>query len=515
MINSDASVDAAGKTIGRYRVVEEYPLNPPYAHVKILFDSIDKIHFYEVNEPELSADEKELLDEIKKRLYEHISVSIEKIEDLQKYLEGKVDEIIKRYKLKVTGSQLDRILYYVVRDALGYDKIDPIMRDYMIEDISGDGWGVPVYVYHRKYYSLRSNVVFNRDEMDSFIYRLAQKSGKHVSMAKPLLDATLPNGDRLQLTLGDEITTRGSTFTIRKFRTEPITPIDLLGFGTFSPEMIAYLWLAVEHRKSILIAGGTASGKTSTLNAICMFIPPESKVVTIEDTREINLKQENWIPSVTREVEERGGQIDMYTLLKAALRQRPEFLLVGEVRGEEAYVLFQAMATGHTTYSTLHADSADAVIRRLINPPINVPFILLEGLNIILVQGIVKLGTRRVRRCRQILEVTGLDIENKKLNTNELFRWRPDDTFEFSGESKILMEIMNTLNINEEQLAEEFNNRAGIIKWMQEKKIERFGEFMKVINEYYADPDEIIEQIKADLKYKKERGSYPPEFSIP
>jgi flagellar protein FlaI len=203
-----------------------------------------------------------------------------------------------------------------------------------------------------------------------------------------MLDATMPDGSRIQMTLSAEVTTKGSTFTIRKFRSDPITPTDLIEYNTMSPELIAYMWMAVENGINALIAGGTASGKTSTLNALALFIPRESKIVSIEETREINLPHKNWIPGVTRvgfgeRIKDRLiGEIDLFDLMKAALRQRPEYILVGEIRGREAYVLFQAMATGHTTYSTVHADSAKSLIHRLEGKPIEIPRALLQSLDI-------------------------------------------------------------------------------------------------------------------------------------
>ena len=246
------------------------------------------------------------------------------------------------------------------------------------------------FLYHRKFGSLKSNIQFDTaDDLNSFVYRLAQKCGKHISIAEPMLDATMPDGSRIQMTLSDEITTHGSTFTIRKFRSDPFSPPDLVEFNTMSSEMIAYMWIAVENRINMLFAGGTASGKTTSLNALSLFIPAEAKIVSIEETREINLPHPNWIPGVARTgfgqvvADKVVGEIDTYDLMKAALRQRPEYIIVGEIRGREAYVLFQAMATGHATYSTVHADSAHSLIHRLEGKPINIPRVMLQSLDVV------------------------------------------------------------------------------------------------------------------------------------
>ncbi len=475
----------------RDKEIERYTVNEPYAAIRIVDSSLP---LYQVLEPKLSNGEEELLKEIKNHLYETLAVSFASVTDPDEFLREKVEALVEDLSMEIRPERLDMVMYYIRRDLIGYGKLDPITRDKMAEDISADGPGIPLYVYHRKYGSIETNVQFDKPELDAMIYKLAQRSGRHISMAKPLLDASLPNKDRLQLSIGSEVTTRGSTFTIRKFKGIPITPIELIDYGTFSVEMIAYLWMAVENGSNILISGGTATGKTTVLNAISMFIPPESKIVSIEDTREINLSHQNWIPSLTREAEEGGRAIEMFDLLRAALRQRPEYILVGEVRGKEAYTLFQAMATGHITLSTVHADSADAVVKRLTKAPIDVPLMLLDSLDIIPIQRSVKVGNKRVRRCAQIIEVTGVDFDNDALKTNELFSWRPDE-FTFTGESNVFVGIMDTLNMNENELKEEFARRVRIVEGMRKKGMNDFESLCEIVFEYRINPEEIEKRI--------------------
>jgi flagellar protein FlaI len=475
----------------RGREIERYAVNEPYAAIRIINSSPP---LYEVVEPNLTRGEIELLKEIKNHLYETIDVSFARVTDPDGFLREKVEALVGDLSMEISPERMDTIMYYVKRDFIGYGKLDPIIRDKMAEDISADGPGIPLYVYHRKYGSIGTNVRFDKPELDAMIYKLAQRAGRHISMAKPLLDASLPTKDRLQLSIGHEVTTRGSTFTIRKFKEIPITPIELIDYGTFSVEMIAYLWMAVENGSNILISGGTASGKTTVLNAVAMFIPPESKIVSIEDTREINLMHQNWIPAVTREAEEGGRSIEMFDLLRAALRQRPEYILVGEVRGREAYTLFQAMATGHITLSTVHADSADAVVKRLTKPPIDVPLMLLDSLEIIPIQRSVKVGNKRVRRCTQIMEVTGIDFDSETLKTNELFSWRPDE-FMFKGESNVFAEIMEKLNMSEKKLSEEFARRVRILEWMRKSGMTDFQSLSELIFEYSINPEAVEKRI--------------------
>ena len=473
--------------------LEMYPVNEPYANIMITATSPS---IYKVSEVSLTRGEEELLKEIKTHLYETLDVHFAGVKKAEEFIEKKVGEIIEEFPLEqhLSPESMDKIMYYIKRDLIGYGKFDPIIRDTMAEDISADGPGIPLFVYHRTYGSIETNIRFDKEELDAAIYKMAQRSGRHISLAKPLLDAALPNQDRLQLSMGSEVTTRGSTFTIRKFKEIPITPLDLVNYGTFSLEMIAYLWMAVDNGANILIAGGTASGKTTVLNAIAMFIPPESKIISIEDTREINLMHANWIPALTREVEEGGYGIEMYDLLRTALRQRPEYVLVGEVRGKEAHTLFQAMATGHITLSTMHADSAETVVKRLTKRPIDVPLMLLDSLDIIPIQRMTRMGDRAIRRCTKIIEVTGVDFETESLKTNELFNWIPD-VFEFRGESEVFVKIMERLNMNEDELSEEFARRRGILEGMQKRGMSDFQSLNKVLFEYNVDPEETEKRI--------------------
>jgi type IV secretory pathway ATPase VirB11/archaellum biosynthesis ATPase len=359
--------------------VEFHTMRTGRAFVRLLYDNATNSYMYEVIEPKLNNTEMEVFHFLRETLIRTLDgrQGRDPNTDWDEILLNAIQQAILDHSVLVDQVSTQRIQYHLVRDFLGYGPIDTMMQDPMLEDLSCDGPGIPIYVFHRKYESIRSTVTFPDEEtLDSFVIRLAQRSGKHISIAEPILDATLPDGSRLQTTLSREVTTRGSSFTIRKFRADPFTPPDLVGYNTMDSRMAAYMWLVVENGSSMIMAGGTASGKTTTLNATCQFVPPEKKIVSIEDTREINLNHENWIAGVTRAGfggqivgGKPAGAIDMYKLLEAALRQRPEYLLVGEVRGPEALTLFQAMATGHTVYSTMHADSVASAVYRLENPP--------------------------------------------------------------------------------------------------------------------------------------------------
>lgn len=370
--------------------LDEYWLNEPFAKVVIRGDE------YIVLEPPLSDEERRLLEKVRLELRNELFLKdVLQLLDKEKIL---FNEMMKRLR-GVSIETVGKIWYYLRRDSIGYGKIDPILRDRYIEDISCSGYELPVYVYHRAYGSLRTNITFSRDELDDFVLKLAQKANVQLSLENPIADSILPTGERIQLTFRDVVSTRGSSFSIRKSAEEPITPIDLIAWGTATPEVMAFLWLCVEAKKNVLIIGPTASGKTTLLNAISMFIPKNAKIVSIEDTRELKLPHENWIPFLAKDFDE------MFELLKASLRQRPEYILLGEIRGREAVILFQAMSTGHASYATLHAGDVKSAINRLIHDPINVPSAMFDALDYVVVLHMMWKGGRVVRSIRGIYEV--------------------------------------------------------------------------------------------------------------
>lgn len=401
----------------------------------------------------------------------------------------------------------EKIFYHIFREFLGYGKIDIIMEDEGIEDISCDGHLVPIFIYHKKYAAISTNIQFDNElELNSFVVRLAQLSGKQISIYSPIVDGKLPDGSRLQTTLARTVT-QGSTFTIRKFKENPLTPIDLIDYKSLSFEMAAYFWIAIEKGASILFCGGTASGKTTALNALSLFIPSQHKIVTIEDTREVNLPHKNWIAGTTREGfssadEKTGKDIDMFDLIRAALRQRPKVVMVGEVRGREAYSLFQAMATGHTSYSTVHASDIHTLIQRLENPPISLPRALLTSLDIIVFQNAIDLKGKTVRRMTSVTEIVKLDPDTNQLIFMEPFRWisKTDDRFENTGTSKILNNIKIQNNWSDNELAQEIENRVLILRWMLEKNIRDYVGVGSIVNLYSKHPDELLEKAKEELK---------------
>jgi flagellar protein FlaI len=484
---------------------EAYPIEEPFVYAAVIRDPDTQKIRYEIIEPTLLIEEEKQLKEIKSLLREEIDITPKDLETREKateFLKNKVKEIIKNYHIKIAEEAVDKLLYYIVRDFLGFGKIDPLMKDHLIEDISADGVNIPLYVWHRMYESLPTNIIFkDENELNSFVIRLAYLTKKNISIASPMLDASLPDGSRIQLTYGNEVTRRGSTFTIRRFRVDPLTISDLITFNTLSSDIAAYFWYIIENRASVLVAGGVAAGKTSTLNCLSMFIKPELKVVSVEDTAELNLPHENWIPSVVRTgygFEDKGsGAISPFDLLKAAVRQRPDYIIVGEVRGEEAYTLFQAMATGHLGMCTIHAESVDAVIHRLESEPMNIPPSLLTMIDVIMVQIRTEIDGKPARRAFSIAEMMGLNQKTKELKTNDVFQWNAkNDSFTYSGRSFILERNMKKFGLEESEVRKEILRRKTVLEWMAKNNIRRYTDVANVIREYYAEPARIYRKAR-------------------
>lgn len=485
------------------------PRNPSpgqkiYASANILWSPRESSLVYFLLEPKLNGDEKFLLNKIKNSLIEKFDVDFTKLRkgEAREYLRKGFEEIVRVMAGAIPQARQQDILYYLERDFIGLGIIEPLMQDPNIEDISCDGLQIPIFIYHRNSNigTLRTNVMFeNSEELDSFMNKLAQRSGKSISVASPLVDASLPDGSRIQLTLGTDIARRGSNFTIRKFTEEPLSPIHMLKFGTIDSKILAYLWMLIEYGKSTLIGGGTATGKTSLLNALSLFIKPELKIVTIEDTAELRLPHSHWVPQVARQpMSEMGGkkmgEVDMFDLLRESLRQRPDFIIVGEVRGKEAYVLFQQIATGHPGLATMHADTIEKLVDRLTTPPIELPPSLIENLDVIIFLVRVKHGNKYVRRISSIFEVTGFDRENKVPITNEVFRWDPvNDKFMTVNPSIVLRKLSGATGINETAIQKDIGKRAKIINWLAEKNFTDYRIFANAMKLYYTQQDRLDE----------------------
>ena len=470
-----------------------------FAYAKISWDDNRKSLIYYVIEPRLDENLNNIIKQTIHKLEDRLDVPLDSLRDpsvVKDYVLRKVDQIWDEYGVNIPSKYEPYVKYYILRDTIGYGKIDPLMNDPKIEDISCNGVNIPIFIFHRNPYigEIQTNIVFTSDEeLDSFVMKLALRTGRSLSVAHPLLDGILPDGSRIQITYGRDISRKGSTFTIRKFSKDPFTPIDLINYGTADMGLLSYIWTLVEEGKSILISGGTATGKTSFLNAISLFIKPEKKIVSIEDTPELKLPHPNWLAEVSRSgFGPKGyGEVTLVDLLKAALRQRPDYIIVGEVRGPEAYILFQAMATGHPGLGTIHADTFEALIDRLISPPINLPPVLLEVLDAVVFLKRVKYHNKYVRRVDKIYEIVRWNKRKKDVDRVISFEWNPkDDTF-ISRESVLLKEIMEFRNWTEKELQTNLKFKAKILEYLWKNKIRYYEDVAKYIELYYSNPEEL------------------------
>jgi len=486
-----------------------YPLNPSkpkqgekvFAYANIKWNPELNELVYNVLEPKITPGDEELIKKIIKILEERLDIDFSKLGEIKgkEILRREIEKELSKEGI-TTEPKRSVIIYYIERDIIGFGKIDALMRDPNIEDISVDGINVPIYIYHRnpKFASMRTNLFFRtKEELDDFVIRLAQKCNKTISVAEPLMDASLPDGSRVQATLGTDIAMKGSNFTIRKFTDKPLTPVHMLKYKTLNSLQLAYLWLAIENRKTVLISGGTATGKTSLLNALSLFIKPNLKIVSIEDTAELRLPHIHWIPQVARtplSLKHRKGEVTLFDLLRSSLRQRPDYIIVGEVRCKEAFVMFQQIATGHAALSTIHAASIPQLIDRLITPPISLPPSLIENIDIIIFLVLTKLRESYVRRADSILEVLG--VENNKPVTKEVFKWKPaTDTFETTKKSTVLKNIAERLGMTEDTVKQELANRKKILEWMYNEGIYDYKDVARVINSYYTNPETVLNMI--------------------
>ncbi|AUV81502.1 secretion system protein E [Salinigranum rubrum] len=397
--------------------------------------------------------------------------------------------------------QVEKLLYYLRRDFIGYERIDGIKHDINVEDISCDGYNSPVFVYHSDYEQIISNVYHGKAELDDFVVKLAQRSGKGISKRSPQVDATLPDGSRAQLTLGQEVSDHGTNYTIRQFKDVPFTPIDLICWNTFSLDEMAFLWLCIENHKSLIFAGGTASGKTTSLNAVSLFIPSNSKIVSIEDTREVELPQRNWIASVTRPsfAEDDGGDVDEFALLEAALRQRPDYIVMGEIRGEEGRTLFQVMSTGHTTYTTFHADSVGEVLKRFTTEPINVSKTMFTALDLVSIQTSTRVGGNKVRRNKSLTEINHYDAENDEINVQDVYQWQAEtDEFLKMGNSNTLEEIMFDRGWTAEKLDRELFKRQLVLAYLIDRELNSYAQVAATFQAFINDQETILSLIADD-----------------
>ena len=473
-----------------YTQVESYPLNPPFSYAWIFQDESEGGYFYAVDELALTREERESYKQLKNIL--ELDLKAPKIDEtLVESFHRQLPTIIEEHQKAFEGASqvgMRKITYYLEKDLIGYGKIDGLMSDPLIEDISCLGVNKPIYIYHRKYANARTNVIYaEEEELDDFITRVVHRQGKHVSIAHPIVDVTLPGKHRLAISFGKETTPAGTTFTIRKFREDPLTIVDLIINETIDESIGAYLWMLMENKMSVMIVGPTGAGKTTALNAIACLVRPDHKMISVEEVQEVNLPQENWVSTVARTGfgGDSQGEVTLYDLIKSAVRHRPALILVGEVRGEEAYVLFQALATGHGGLCTMHADDVETVIKRLTQPPMNIPQSILSLMNcVIVVKQVKNLSSNPQERklsSRRFVKIAEIDSNGVPI---EVFNWNMStDTFQQTlDRSYLFTKIAKNLDAPLSVVEQEFERRKQILLKMVEKNLRDFRSVHKALN---------------------------------
>ncbi|MHC1757314.1 MAG: type II/IV secretion system ATPase subunit [Methanosarcina sp.] len=403
---------------------------------------------------------------------------------------GKTFRTRKLQKVSVTPEEFNAIKYLMIRDKVRMGMLEPLLLDSNIEDISCSGLG-RIFVEHNVFSSLKTTISFEEiEELNSFIIQMSEKVGKPITYRDPIVDTALPDGSRINIVFGEDVSRRGSNFTIRKFMRTPISIFELIEFGTIDYTMAAYMWMMLRAGMNCFFSGETASGKTTMMNAMTTFLPPDSKIVSIEDTPELQVPHKNWTREVTRTTrDDSGSDISMFDLLKASLRQRPNEIIIGEIRGVEGNIAFQAMQTGHPVMSTFHAASVEKLIQRLTGDPINVPKNYVDNLNVVLILSTVNVpGKGLGRRVMSINEIIGYDSANQAFNFMDIFKWDPGtDTFKFTGKNNSYLlehKIAPRLGISENQVRKiysELDKRERILRKIHQANIINFYELFNTL----------------------------------
>jgi len=479
-----------------FNEVETYPLKPPFSYASIVQNEATSELLYIVDELSLDKEEKEAYNRVK-NVTEYELKAPEAEEPLTESFHRQLPIILEKHPkilLGITPIGIRKIEYYLERNTIGYSKIDPVMNDPNVEDIRCGGLGKPIFLWHRVYENIKTNVFFSdEEELNDFVMKIVHKAGKHISIAFPIVDVTLPGKHRLAVSYGKETTPFGTSFTIRKFREDPFTIIDLINNETTSESIAAYLWLLVENKMPIMIVGATGAGKTTALNAVACLIRPNHKIITVEEVAEINLPHENWTSTIARSGfgAEKEGEITLYDLIKSAVRHRPDLITVGEIRGEEAYVLFQALATGHGGLCTMHAEDVETAIKRLTQPPMNIPESIITLMNCLIVvrhvQTPVVLECGKKLSSRKFVQVSEIKDANSYI---DVFNWNASsDTFqERLNESILFKRLAKKLDIPLDRLMSEYEARKSLLQNMVENNIRDHRSVNKMLSKYYNNP---------------------------
>ncbi len=494
--------------------LDNYTVNADrvFGDVQIIKYPDEFVPSYELSLPEIEKGTLIMLDQIKEKLISEMKLSVsdlldtKKITDIKKKFYLKSIEIMEKQLPNLPMEKKQLLSGLIVHDMIGLGKIEMLLGDGNLEEIVINNSVEPCWVYHKKFGWLKTNIVIGDElKVENYASLIGRRVGKQINTLNPLLDAHLITGDRVNATLFP-ISTKGNTITIRLFRRNPWTITDLIEYKTIDVKNAALLWFSIQYEMNVLISGGTGSGKTSFLNALIPFIPPNQRIISIEDTREIELpKFLHWVPLTTREPNPEGkGQVDMLNLLVNSLRMRPDRIIVGEIRRQDqAEVLFEAMHTGHSVYATLHADTADETYRRLVNPPINVPETLVEAIDLI----VVMFRDRR-SGIRRVYEVAEFYRDKKNISVKIISKWDPktDSLKSVKKGMRFIEKIKMFTGFTDKEVKKELSEKEEILKWVLKNRINNVNSVGKVIAEYYNDKKRVLDIVKKNQK---------PEVLIP
>jgi flagellar protein FlaI len=495
------------ETLQSYTIVAD---NVP-ARVDIIKRPEEYTPVYEVKFPTIEPATQAVLEALKERLIEIVKIEISEIldpkvmEDIKNRFLESAKNAISQELPTIADKEKNVLAGSLVHEMLGMGKLEIVLNDDDLEEIVINNSSESVYVFHKKWGWLKTNIIVPTEEqIYNYASLIGRKVGRQITNLNPLMDAHLITGDRVNATLFP-ISTKGNTITIRKFRREPWTIVHFIDptQKTMTKEIAALLWLCMQYELNILVAGGTASGKTSVLNALMPFIPPNHRIISIEDTRELRLPDFlHWIPLTTREPNPEGkGEVSMLDLLVNSLRMRPDRIVVGEIRRQrEAEVLFEAMHTGHSVYATLHADRAEQVIRRLTNPPIDLPESLLESLHLVIVQ--YRHRRLGIRRTLEVAEFIPGETGKFGSRLEILYRWKPStDTIERARSSiRLINEIRLHTGMTDEQMEDDLKEKESILQWMLDNNVRTVNTVGKVVAEYYHDRNKVLKIVKSKGK---------------
>ena len=485
------------------KMISEYQVVADNVSVNVnIVEGEDFVKLYKISIPEVSSATLAFLDSLKEELIKESKIGSEEIfdqaviEKLKKEFEIKAENIIETRVPKIDKKIKQFLIGSLLHDMLGLGKIEVLLADNDLEEIVVNTSKEGIWVYHKKYGWLKTNVrIDSEGQIKNYASIFGRRVGRQITMLEPLLDAHLITGDRANATLFP-ISTKGNTITIRKFARKPWTIVDFINNNTINSEVAAFVWLAMQYELNMIVAGGTSSGKTSLMNSIMPFIQPNHRIISIEDTRELQLPDFlHWVPLTTRRPNPEGrGGVDMLQLLVNSLRMRPDRIVVGEIRtGEQAEVLFEAMHTGHSVYATLHADTVDQVVRRMTNPPINVPPVMLESLHLVLVQ--YRDRRHGIRKTYQVAELvpSGETGEDITLKPNILYRCKPTGEIVAHDECIRIFDVLSMhTGMSSEELLEDMRNKIEILNWLSKNTVKDLNDVGKIMAEYYIDSEKVL-----------------------